>query len=115
MKPFIKIKLLVKPITVTPTILFTDCYLLAVLVAEPHRGDDPSSHGHKSLIVVLVITAVSILMAIAFFLYKKSPRSLPTFVNPLYFDSERSQPDVVDTNKLIENAVVENSEPIITL
>ncbi|XP_068197546.1 macrophage mannose receptor 1-like isoform X2 [Antennarius striatus] len=77
--------------------------------------DTQRSRGHTSLIVVLVITAVSTLMVVAFFLYKKSPHSLTTIINPLYFDSERSKPDVVDTNKLIENAEIENSEPIITL
>ncbi|XP_070700689.1 macrophage mannose receptor 1-like [Pempheris klunzingeri] len=83
--------------------------------AEPHGGQDPRSRVHTSLIVVLIIIITSVLMVIAFFLYKKSPRPLPTFDNPLYFDSERSQPDVVDTNKLIENAEEINSEPIITL
>ncbi|XP_035860615.1 macrophage mannose receptor 1b isoform X2 [Sander lucioperca] len=83
--------------------------------AEPHGGQDPRSRVHTSLIVVLIIAITSTLIVIAFFLYKKSPRPLPTFDNPLYFDSERSQPDVVDTNKLIENAEVENPEPIITL
>ncbi|XP_068593729.1 macrophage mannose receptor 1b [Cebidichthys violaceus] len=82
---------------------------------EPHGGQDPRSRVHTSLIVVLIITITSTLIVVAFFLYKKSPRSLPTFDNPLYFDSERSQPDVVDTNKLIENVEVENPEPIITL
>ncbi|KAI3374792.1 hypothetical protein L3Q82_021350, partial [Scortum barcoo] len=71
---------------------------------EPHGSQDPRSRVHTSVIVVLVIIVTSTLIAAAFFLYKKSPRSLPTFDNPLYFDSERSQPDVVDTNKLIENA-----------
>uniref|UniRef100_A0A3Q3KWV0 Mannose receptor, C type 1b n=1 Tax=Mastacembelus armatus TaxID=205130 RepID=A0A3Q3KWV0_9TELE len=73
------------------------------------------SRVHTSLIVVLIITITSMLIAVAFFLYKKSPRPLPTFDNPLYFDGQRSQPDVVDTNKLIENAEQENPEPIITL
>ncbi|XP_023259418.1 macrophage mannose receptor 1-like [Seriola lalandi dorsalis] len=82
---------------------------------EPHGGQDPRSRVHTSLVVVLIIAITSSLIVIAFFLYKKSPRPLPTFDNPLYFDSERSQPDVVDTNKLIENAEVENPEPIITL
>lgn len=91
--------------------------MFAVSHAEPHGGQDPSSRAHTSLIYVLIITAVSTLMIIAFFIYKKNPRPLPTFTNPLYFGSERSQPDVVDTNKLIENAEVEteNPEPIITL
>lgn len=40
---------------------------------------------------------------------------MPTFDNPLYFDSERSQPDVVDTNKLIENAEEAEPEPIVAL
>lgn len=83
--------------------------------AEPHGGQDPRGRVHTSLIVVLVITLVSTLMVVAFFIYKKSPRTLPTFDNPLYFDRERSQPDVVDTNKLIENAEEENLEPIISL
>lgn len=90
-------------------------HLLAEFCAEPHGGQDPRSRTHTSLVVVLIITVISTLMVIAFFLYKKSPRPLPTFDNPLYFDSERSQPDVVDTNKLIENAEAENPEPIITL
>uniref|UniRef100_A0AAQ4RAS3 Mannose receptor, C type 1b n=1 Tax=Gasterosteus aculeatus aculeatus TaxID=481459 RepID=A0AAQ4RAS3_GASAC len=82
---------------------------------KPHGGQDPRGRVHTSLIVVLVITLVSTLMVVAFFIYKKSPRTLPTFDNPLYFDRERSQPDVVDTNKLIENAEEENLEPIISL
>uniref|UniRef100_A0A674MUZ2 Mannose receptor, C type 1b n=1 Tax=Takifugu rubripes TaxID=31033 RepID=A0A674MUZ2_TAKRU len=67
------------------------------------------------LIVVLIIVAVCSLAAGAFIIYKKSPRLIPTFDNPLYFESDRTQPDVVDTNRLIENAEVENTEPIITL
>ncbi|XP_034558608.1 macrophage mannose receptor 1-like isoform X2 [Notolabrus celidotus] len=82
---------------------------------EPHGGLGPRSRVHTSLVVVLIISIISTLMALGFFLYKKSPRPLPTFDNPLYFGSERSQPDVVDTNKLIENAEVENPEPIIAL
>ncbi|TNN55460.1 Macrophage mannose receptor 1 [Liparis tanakae] len=82
---------------------------------EPRGGEDPRGRAHTSLIVVLVITISSTLIVVAFFIYKNSPRPLPTFDNPLYFDSERSQPDVVDTNKLIENAEVEIPEPMITL
>ncbi|XP_056277836.1 macrophage mannose receptor 1b isoform X2 [Pseudoliparis swirei] len=82
---------------------------------EPHGSEDPRGRAHTSLIVVLVITISSTLIVVAFFIYKNSPHPLPTFDNPLYFDSERSQPDVVDTNKLIENAEVENPEPMITL
>ncbi|XP_037642855.1 macrophage mannose receptor 1b isoform X1 [Sebastes umbrosus] len=84
---------------------------------EPHGGKDPRSRVHTTLIVVLIIAVISTMMAFAFFFYKKSPRPSPVpFDNPLYFDSERSQPDVVDTNKLIENAEeVVNPEPIITL
>ncbi|XP_033959747.1 macrophage mannose receptor 1-like isoform X1 [Pseudochaenichthys georgianus] len=82
---------------------------------EPQKKD-PHSRVHTSLIVVLIITVTSTLIAFGFFVYKKAPRpTLPTFDNPLYFDRERSQPDVVDTNKLIENAEEENLEPIIAL
>uniref|UniRef100_UPI0037E74650 macrophage mannose receptor 1-like n=1 Tax=Semicossyphus pulcher TaxID=241346 RepID=UPI0037E74650 len=83
--------------------------------SERHGGQDPRSRVHTSLVVVMVIAVTSTLIALAVFLYKKAPRPLPTFDNPLYFGTERSQPDVVDTNKLIENAEVENPEPIIAL
>ncbi|XP_028988342.1 macrophage mannose receptor 1 [Betta splendens] len=82
---------------------------------EPHGGPDHRRRAHTTLVVVLVIIITSTLIAAAFFFYKRSPGSLPTFDNPLYLDSQRSQPDVVDTNKLIENAEVEHPEPIITL
>lgn len=82
---------------------------------EPHAGGATRNRVHTSLVVVLIITVISTLMALGFFFYKKSPRPLPTFDNPLYFGTERSQPDVVDTNKLIENAEAENPEPIIAL
>ncbi|CAL8344298.1 unnamed protein product [Merluccius merluccius] len=72
---------------------------------------------HTSLVVFVVIGALCLMVAVAFFLFKKSGRSLPTFENPLYFNGERSQPDLVDTNKLIENAEQdeENPAPIIML
>lgn len=89
--------------------------LASVCFTEFHKGGDSHGRGHTSLIVVLVIVAVCMLAAGAFLVYKKSPRLIPTFDNPLYFESDRSQPDVVDTNRLIENAEVENLEPIITL
>ncbi|XP_039999154.1 macrophage mannose receptor 1-like [Xiphias gladius] len=82
---------------------------------KPKPTGPPRHRLHTTLIVVLIITVTSVLIAIAFFLYKRSPQLIPTFDNPLYFDSERSQPDVVDTNKLIENAEEQNPEPIITL
>ncbi|XP_061834761.1 macrophage mannose receptor 1b isoform X1 [Nerophis lumbriciformis] len=83
--------------------------------SQPRGGPDSGSRGHTSLIVVLIITLTSSLIVLAFFLYKKSSRSLPTFDNPLYFGRERTQPDVVDTNKLIEKAEEEIPEPIIAL
>lgn len=93
----------------------SDPHFLSQFSAGPHSDQDSRNRAHTTLIVVLIITAVAGLMAATFFFYKKSAQPLPTFDNPLYFDSERSQPDVVDTNKLIENAEVENPEPIITL
>ncbi|KAM9845227.1 macrophage mannose receptor 1b [Aulostomus maculatus] len=95
------------------------CETPKVIMSDHNNGPspdgpwDPRSRGHTSLIVILVITFTSALLVIAFFVYKKAPRVLPTFDNPLYFDSERSQPDVVDTNKLIEKAEEESPEPII--
>uniref|UniRef100_UPI003AB09028 macrophage mannose receptor 1-like n=1 Tax=Centroberyx gerrardi TaxID=166262 RepID=UPI003AB09028 len=84
-------------------------------ICKTLKGETIGHRVHTNLAVVLVITVIAILAVIGFFLYKKSGRPLPTFDNPLYFDGERSQPDVVDTNKLIENAEEENPEPIITL
>lgn len=86
---------------------------LLVECAEPHGSEDPRSRVHTSLVVVLLIAIISSLVVVAFILYKRSPRSFPTFENPLYFNNEKSQPDVIDTNKLIENA--ENTESFITL
>lgn len=80
---------------------------------EPRGPGESQSRVHSSLVVILIIVIISSLVAAAIFFYKKSPRSLPTFENPLY--SERSQPDVVDTNKLIEKAEEDNPEPIISL
>uniref|UniRef100_A0A8C7Z677 Mannose receptor, C type 1b n=1 Tax=Oryzias sinensis TaxID=183150 RepID=A0A8C7Z677_9TELE len=81
---------------------------------KAHRDPERSnSRVHSSLVVVLLIAIISALIAVGFFLYKRSPLPLPTFENPLYFNSEPSQPDVVDTNRLIENA--ETPEPIVTL
>uniref|UniRef100_A0A671U1P3 Mannose receptor, C type 1b n=1 Tax=Sparus aurata TaxID=8175 RepID=A0A671U1P3_SPAAU len=97
------------------SIVLSDPHFLSQFSAGPHSDQDSRNRAHTTLIVVLIITAVAGLMAATFFFYKKSAQPLPTFDNPLYFDSERSQPDVVDTNKLIENAEVENPEPIITL
>uniref|UniRef100_A0AAQ6IFY1 Mannose receptor, C type 1b n=1 Tax=Anabas testudineus TaxID=64144 RepID=A0AAQ6IFY1_ANATE len=91
----------------TPKVIPTD--------SERKPGLDPRSRVHTTLVVVLIIIITSTLIVVAFFFYKKSPRPLPTFDNPLYFDGQRSTPDVVDTNKMIENAEVENPEPIITL
>ncbi|KAF7668435.1 hypothetical protein LDENG_00014620 [Lucifuga dentata] len=95
----------------TPKVMKQDLLPTAV----PRLILDPRHRVHTNLAVVLVITVISMLAVIAFFLYKKSGRPLPTFDNPLYFGGEKSQPDVVDTNKLIENAQEENTEPMITL
>ncbi|XP_012711245.2 macrophage mannose receptor 1 isoform X1 [Fundulus heteroclitus] len=98
----------------TPKVMITD----SGSNPQPQRRDD-RSRVHTSLVVVLLIAIISTLVAVAIFLYKRSPRPFPTFENPLYFN-EKSRPDVVDTNKLIENAEIseipsENPEPILTL
>nr|XP_020447068.1 macrophage mannose receptor 1-like [Monopterus albus] len=95
----------------TPKVMRTD----SDPISGPEGHKDKPSRLHTSLVVALIITITCTLTVGAFFLYKKSPHILPTFENPLYFDSQRSQPDVVDTNKLIENAEEENPEPIISL
>lgn len=67
--------------------------------------------------VVVVITGFAMGAVIVFFLCKKSrhilpiPENLNAFDNPLFFSNQQSHSDVVDTNKLVENAGDENSEP----
>ncbi|XP_014899448.1 macrophage mannose receptor 1-like isoform X1 [Poecilia latipinna] len=100
----------------TPKVMLTD----AGQKPNPQHRDDPHSRVHTSLVVAMLIAIISIMTLFAFLLYKRSPRPFPTFDNPLYFNGEKSQPDVVDTNKLIENAEVseispENPEPILIL
>lgn len=83
----------------------------------PPGNNNLQSRARTSLVVVLVFTGVSTLLAIGYFLYKRSPIpliALPPFENPLYFDGEPSQPDVVDTNKLMAKEE-ESSEQFITL
>ncbi|XP_070774848.1 macrophage mannose receptor 1-like [Enoplosus armatus] len=79
------------------------------------------TRGHIILAVVLVIAAIAIGTVIVLFLFKKSgrhlaiPEKLTAFDNPLFSSNEQSQPDVVDTNKLVANAEEENPGPIITV
>ncbi|KAI9544496.1 hypothetical protein NQZ68_001369 [Dissostichus eleginoides] len=78
-------------------------------------GMDPQTRGHVFLIVSLVIIAIVVGTLIALFLFKKSGRSLliptklSTFDNVLFFNNERSKPDV------IEIAEEENPGLVITL
>ncbi|KAF1383676.1 hypothetical protein PFLUV_G00134320 [Perca fluviatilis] len=82
---------------------------------------DPQSRGHITMAVVLAITVIAIGAVIALFLFKKSglhlpiPERLSTFDNPLFFNNEQSQSDLVDTNKLVVNAEEENSGSVITV
>ncbi|XP_033960954.1 macrophage mannose receptor 1-like isoform X3 [Pseudochaenichthys georgianus] len=78
-------------------------------------GMDPQTRGHVFLIVSLVIIAIVIGTLIALFLFKKSgrslliPKKLSTLNNSLFFNNERSKPDVV------EIAEEENLGLVITL
>lgn len=83
----------------------------------PPGNNDLQSRARTSLVIVLVFGGVSTLLAIGYFFYKKSSVpliALPPFENPLYFDGEPSQPDVVDTNKMMAKDE-ENPEQFITL
>ncbi|KAM7379549.1 hypothetical protein PAMP_005095 [Pampus punctatissimus] len=77
------------------------------------------SRSNIALAVVLVIVGIAVCAVTAVFLSKKLgcrspiPDRLTAFDNPL-FNKICSQPDQVDTNKLVENAEEENPEPIIT-
>ncbi|XP_063741471.1 macrophage mannose receptor 1-like isoform X2 [Eleginops maclovinus] len=63
---------------------------------------DLQTRGRVFLIVALVITAIVIGTFIALFLFKKSghrlrlTEKLSTFDNPLFFNNERSKPDVIE-------------------
>lgn len=80
-----------------------------------HLGGSVEGRAHTSLAVVLTIITICGLVAVALFLYKKSGRHLPAFENTLYFNGEHSQPDLVNTNKLIENVEEAEPEPMLTL
>lgn len=77
-------------------------------------------HGHVALAVVLTISGIALGAVIAFLLFKKSGRHLPildnlhAFDNPLFSNTDRSQSDLLDTNKLVENAEEESPQAITT-
>ncbi|XP_059201009.1 macrophage mannose receptor 1-like [Centropristis striata] len=101
------------------------CKVAKVLRENPKPTESPieeqKTRGRVTLAVVLVITVMAIGIATAWFFFKKSggrlpiPEKLSTFDNPLFFNNERSPPDLVDTNKLVENAEEENPAPVITV
>ncbi|CAL8279713.1 unnamed protein product [Lota lota] len=91
----------------------------AYICKTPKRSHKTQNQNraHTSLVVVVVLGFLCGMASLAFFIFKKSGRSLPTFENPLYYNGERPQPDLVDTNQLIENAEQDEEDPapIITL
>ena len=94
--------------------IFYFSFCAVVMVDRHHRG-------YIGLAIVLVTAGIVLGTVIALFLSKKSGRRLPildkltAFDNPLFFNNVQSQPDLVDTNQLVENAEEENPEPIITM
>lgn len=82
---------------------------------------DPQTGGHVTLPVVLVITAIAIGTVIILFIVKKSGCHLPllknssTFDNPLFFNNEQSQPNLVETNKLVANGEEVNPGPAVAV
>ncbi|XP_038573591.1 macrophage mannose receptor 1-like [Micropterus salmoides] len=84
-------------------------------------GVHHQSRGRIILAVSLVIAAIAVGLVIVLFLFKKSghrlpiPEKLTTFDNPLFFNNERSQPDLVDTSKLVANAEEETPGPVKTV
>lgn len=77
------------------------------------------ARGHNILAAVLIISALVTGTVIILFLFKRSgyrphiPEKLYAFDNPLF--SSRTQPDLVDTNKLVATAAEENSGSVITV
>ncbi|KAM4552771.1 macrophage mannose receptor 1-like [Odontesthes bonariensis] len=100
------------------------CKAAKVLLPKPSASaistDGGLTHDHRNitLAVVLAIVGMAVGTAIFFFLFKKSGRHLPlpdiltTFDNPLFFSNTKSEPDVEDTQQLIENAEEEGSDPV---
>ncbi len=82
--------------------------------------EDHQSRGH-TLVVMLIITVIAVGTVISFLLFKKSggrlpiPEKLTTFDNPLFFNNERAQNDLANTNKLVANVEEESPGPVITV
>lgn len=76
---------------------------------------DPQANGQVILPAVLVITVIAIGTVIIFLIIKKSGCHLPllkkssTFDNPLFFNNEQSQPNLVESNNMAANG--EKEEP----
>lgn len=70
---------------------------------------------------MLTIIGISVGAIVAIFLFKKSGRRLPmpqkltTFDNPMFFNNERAQPNVVDSSKLVVNAEEEDPGSVKTV
>ncbi|XP_070829826.1 macrophage mannose receptor 1-like [Chaetodon trifascialis] len=104
-----------------PYICKTSKILRNAPLTSPKTTEEHQNRGHSVLAALLIITGLAVGTAIVLFLYKKSGRHLPipekltTFDNPLFFNNERAQPDLVDTNKLVANAEEENAGPVVTV
>lgn len=71
--------------------------------------------------VVLIITGLAAGTVLALFFFKKSGHYLPihnrltNFDNPLFFGNNRTQPGLVDSKTLVENADEDNTLPVINI
>ncbi|XP_067462383.1 macrophage mannose receptor 1-like [Thunnus thynnus] len=100
------------------------CKTPKVLLQKPSQAPvvavDHHHRGYIASAIVLVTAGIALATVIAVFLSKKSGRRLPildrltAFDNPLFFNNVQSQPDLVDTNQLVENAEEANPDPIVT-
>ncbi|XP_067462381.1 macrophage mannose receptor 1-like [Thunnus thynnus] len=87
----------------------------------PPNVGESLAHGHKALVVVLVMIGIATVAVVAIFLFKKSghrlpiPERLTTFDNPLFFNNERAEPNLVAEKKLVVNAEEENPGSVKTV
>uniref|UniRef100_A0A3Q0R9F3 Mannose receptor, C type 1b n=1 Tax=Amphilophus citrinellus TaxID=61819 RepID=A0A3Q0R9F3_AMPCI len=73
---------------------------------------------HIGLAVALVIVGTAVVAVTAIIFFKKFDHQLPvrnTFDNPLFFSSMVSQPELVDTNILVENAAEKDTDNLISI
>lgn len=91
--------------------------IIFLIIADD--GVPDLQHRHIYLAVVLVIAGIAVGTGIGIYLFKRSGHHVSvlytfnTFDNPLFFNRNPSQSDLVDPSKLVVNAVEENVKQMV--